>query len=82
MECLAHGKHSNKKVEGGGGLKSEISKTSDEGGSVLIPALPPTSSVTPEHLLTCRLASLVSAVNWGSLPRSVLVKVEVRIAKS
>lgn len=52
------------------------------GGLVRIPALPPTSSVTPEQLLTYRLASLVSAVNWGSLPRSVLVKVEVRIAKS
>lgn len=27
---MAHGKHTNKKVGGGGGLKSEISKTSDE----------------------------------------------------
>lgn len=63
MECLAHGKNANKKVEGRGGLGSEISRTSDERAracrSVQIPALSLMSSVTLEQLRACRLASLV-----------------------
>lgn len=76
------------RVEGAGGLLSEIngtwckelelwSKT-----QVQIPALPLTSSVTLGPLFYCLLASVSLSMNWGYQPYSVVMKVKMRIKKN